>query len=219
MSELGQSARALLDAARQANGCTPTPAQAERLWARVSDAIAAPPPPAGAAPVGGAILAVTAAIAVAVAVVALVAPRAPAPVANAPPPIAAPAEQPTATAEPTVSAAVSAPPPTIAAPPATVSAPRAVRAGTPGDGRGDVALVRAAYQALRAGDATRSLTLLDEHARRFPASALAEERDATRVLALCNLGRTSDARAAFDRYTRAYPSGVQLKAFPSSCAP
>jgi hypothetical protein len=121
--------------------------------------------------------------------------------------------------------AISAPPPpaisaiSASAPPAAPPARPVVRPKAADDGRGDVALVRSAYQALRAGDATRSLALLDEHARRFPASALAEERDATRVLALCDLGRRDQARAAYDRYARTYPLGVQLKALPSSCAP
>jgi hypothetical protein len=74
----------------------------------------------------------------------------------------------------------------------------------------DVSLVRAAYDALRAGDAARALATADEHARKHPRSALAPEREATRILALCALGRTAAARDALDRYRAAFPPSPRL---------
>jgi hypothetical protein len=107
--------------------------------------------------------------------------------------------------------------PAVTSPPPVASPSRRPARRTNDGGRADVALVRSAYEALRDGDPTRALVLADEHARRFPASALAEERDATRVLALCAAGG-EDARAAFERYRRDYPAGVQLRRLPAECA-
>ncbi len=60
---------------------------------------------------------------------------------------------------------------------------------------GETSLLRDADQALRAGNAARALTLLDEHASRYPRGVLAPERNAERVLARCKLGQL-DAKGA-----------------------
>ena len=52
-------------------------------------------------------------------------------------------------------------------------------------------LLRDADQALRAGNAARALTLLDEHATRFPRGALAPERVAESLIARCQLHQSS----------------------------
>jgi hypothetical protein len=78
-------------------------------------------------------------------------------------------------------------------------------------------LLRDADAATRAGDATRALALLAEHARRFPRGALAEERDAETVLALCAAGRTEDARAAARRFLAARPGSALAGRVRSSC--
>ncbi|AKF03939.1 hypothetical protein [Sandaracinus amylolyticus] len=57
----------------------------------------------------------------------------------------------------------------------------------------ELALVRRATDALRAGDATGALRALDEHARDHTHGALAQEREVLRVIALCERGL--DARA------------------------
>jgi hypothetical protein len=46
-----------------------------------------------------------------------------------------------------------------------------------------------ADQALRSGNTSRAVTLLDEHAGKYPDGALSPERGAERVVALCKLGR------------------------------
>lgn len=55
-------------------------------------------------------------------------------------------------------------------------------------------LIAAAHAALSRGDAASALTILDEHARRFPRGALAPERKAARAMALCKAGRASEGQ-------------------------
>jgi hypothetical protein len=66
-------------------------------------------------------------------------------------------------------------------------------------------LVADARAALRSGDSSRALLLLEEHARRFPGGVLSEERDAERVAALCAAGRGDEARTRAARFSRDYP--------------
>ena len=58
--------------------------------------------------------------------------------------------------------------------------------------------------ALRSGQPARALVLFDFHARLYPHGVLAEEREAERALALADLGRTTEARAAIDRFVQAH---------------
>jgi RNA polymerase sigma-70 factor (ECF subfamily) len=46
-----------------------------------------------------------------------------------------------------------------------------------------------ADQALRSGDPGRAVSLLDEHATRYPDGSLGPERAAERIVALCKMGR------------------------------
>jgi hypothetical protein len=79
-------------------------------------------------------------------------------------------------------------------------------------------LVRGADEALRAGDATRALVLLDEHARTFPTGVFSEERSAERVSALCKLGRVAEARDDAQRFLRTAPDSPLAKSVRESCA-
>ncbi len=230
MSELGPQARALLDAAR--SGASPTPADAARLWGRVSDSLAN-----GAASGATATAGIGSKIAMALAIIAtigggalLLAPaRSTSTLTFAAPRVSEPPIAPPLTR---------APPPTIEEQPALplttvpveqlprVPVPRiapiravasvaTVTAGasasaSPASDDADVTMVRAAYVALRSGDAARALSLVDEHARRHPRSVLSEERDATRVLALCALGRRDSARTALQQFKLSFPSSTQL---------
>jgi outer membrane protein assembly factor BamD (BamD/ComL family) len=81
----------------------------------------------------------------------------------------------------------------------------------------EIALVSRAHAALTSGDPASALALLAEHARRFPNGALGEEREATRVLALCALGRTAEARDAASRFFAAFPGGPQSGRVRASC--
>ncbi len=73
----------------------------------------------------------------------------------------------------------------------------------------ELALLQRAKQALARGDAEAALSLVREHARAHPNGALAEERFATHVRALCALDRTDEAARVAGRFADAHPrSGV-----------
>lgn len=82
----------------------------------------------------------------------------------------------------------------------------------------ELSLLAAADAALRDGDGARALGMVDAHARRFPKSALREEREVVRVLALCAAGRTAEARAASDALLRAHPASPYAARLRASCA-
>lgn len=69
-------------------------------------------------------------------------------------------------------------------------------------------LVSDARTAARAGDSSRALALLEQHARRFPGGVLAEERDAERAVLLCTSGRTGEGRTRAARFFRDYPKSA-----------
>lgn len=82
----------------------------------------------------------------------------------------------------------------------------------------EVAGMRDAEGALKAGDPVRSLRALDDLATRFPNGALREERLAARVLALCGAGRVVEAREAGRRFLAELPHSVQAERVRASCA-
>jgi hypothetical protein len=69
-------------------------------------------------------------------------------------------------------------------------------------------LVQEARAALAEGRDLWALERLDEHARRFSAGLLVEEREALRVQALVDLGRLQEAHAAASRFIGTYPASV-----------
>jgi hypothetical protein len=75
-------------------------------------------------------------------------------------------------------------------------------------------LVHDGVLALRSGQPACALSLLDTHARFYPDGVLAEERAAERALALADLGRVAEARAAAAEFLHAHPTsplGVRLR--------
>jgi outer membrane protein assembly factor BamD (BamD/ComL family) len=70
----------------------------------------------------------------------------------------------------------------------------------------EASLVHAGVVARRSGQPGRALELFDLHARTYPQGVLAEERDGERALALADLGRITEARAAIDRFLQAHPA-------------
>jgi len=82
----------------------------------------------------------------------------------------------------------------------------------------ELALIRAAQDALRGGSGHRALARLDEHARRFPNGALAEERDTARVLALSQLGRATDACVEAAHFVEAHPLSPHASTVREACA-
>lgn len=81
----------------------------------------------------------------------------------------------------------------------------------------ELVLLGKAQAALRAGDASSALALLDEHARRFSSGQLSAERQAARVLALCSLGRVVEARSMARRFLSQYPRSPLTQRINSSC--
>lgn len=79
-------------------------------------------------------------------------------------------------------------------------------------------LLATARAALSAGDARRALSLLEEHERDFPSGVLAEERRASKVFALCELGRRADAARAAMEFLRTAPSSPLRGRVLDSCA-
>jgi hypothetical protein len=82
----------------------------------------------------------------------------------------------------------------------------------------EVAALSQARTALHAGDAVRSLAILDGYAALHPRGTLREERLATRILALCALGKIEAARAGAQSLARLAPSSPQWVAIDTSCA-
>jgi hypothetical protein len=60
--------------------------------------------------------------------------------------------------------------------------------------------------------------LLDAFAKEFPGGVLTEEALATRVSALCALGRVSEARAVGMRFVQRYPRSPVAARVRGSCA-
>jgi hypothetical protein len=81
----------------------------------------------------------------------------------------------------------------------------------------EVRLLRDARAALDRGDPSRALVSLDAHASRFLHGTLYEERLATRVLALCAMGRIEAARVAAEELERAAPRSPHLGRVRASC--
>ena len=79
-------------------------------------------------------------------------------------------------------------------------------------------LLREADGALRAGDPTRALALLNEHAASFPQGVLVEERNAERIVALCALGQKAQAREAASAFLRDHGASPLAARVRASCA-
>jgi hypothetical protein len=112
-------------------------------------------------------------------------------------------------------------------PPEATPLPQAARstpsaAGTASVGarsiQSELELIRAAQKHLHRGDANAALALLAEHARRYPAGALSEELEASRVSALCTLGNVAGARAQAERFLRRSPSSPFAERVRASCS-
>jgi len=158
--------------------------------------------------------------------------------AEPPPPPLAPAGDPASTAAPLARPPITLPAPTLASPsprtfvraPASKPAERATKAEPsppvplstpPAAGPASVAaeaeLLREADEAVKAGDPTRALALLDRHAASYPNAILTEEREAERVVVLCALGRSAEARAAGAAFLASHPRSPMTARVRASC--
>ncbi len=115
-------------------------------------------------------------------------------------------------------AATSAGPPVAPVPDAPERATAPPPAPPPDTVTEEAAILRSAQSSLAHRDAPGALAKLDEHAQRFPHGALAEERQAARVFALCASGRPADARALATNFVAANPRSPLAAQVRSSCA-
>lgn len=81
----------------------------------------------------------------------------------------------------------------------------------------EVAVLDRASAALHGGDAVHALQWLAEHARRFPSGRLADVRKATRVRALCRLGRDAQARTEALALRREHPGSAVARRTSIDC--
>ena len=105
-------------------------------------------------------------------------------------------------------------------PPAPVaSAPRRVsRATSPsGDLAAETALIARAQAATNRGEGEEALRLLEQYDRRFSQGALAEERAAAHVFALCSSGQRGMARDEAARFLARWPRSPQAARVRSAC--
>ncbi len=79
-------------------------------------------------------------------------------------------------------------------------------------------LLADARGALKGGDGSGALALLDEHARVFPHGWLANERAAERVVVLCSLGRRSEAIREGAAFLAGRPKNPLTRRVEMSCA-
>jgi hypothetical protein len=82
----------------------------------------------------------------------------------------------------------------------------------------EMRLLETARAALSGGDARRALALIQEHEREFPSGSLSEERRASKVFALCELGRRAEAARAAAEFLRVAPASPLRGRVLDSCA-
>jgi hypothetical protein len=149
---------------------------------------------------------------------------APAPTARVTVAAAPPAQPTVSAASPPMTAnvpttATNVPPPPTARP-ASPTPMKGTRASAPSSSsslQGQLESLARADVALREGDATRALALLDDDQRRYPSSALDEERAVERILALCAAGHIDQARSAAASFARANASSPYESRLRASC--
>jgi hypothetical protein len=77
--------------------------------------------------------------------------------------------------------------------------------------------LRRAQRALYDNDAARALAVLDDLDRRIAPAVLGEEREMTRILALCGTGGLAEARALAERWVAEHPRSIYLARLQNSC--
>ena len=82
----------------------------------------------------------------------------------------------------------------------------------------EVPLLERANRAL-ASAPTQALALTNDHARRFPDSAMDQERELIAITALVRLNRQDQAQARAERFTRQHPGSVYRRQIEAVIAP
>jgi hypothetical protein len=134
-------------------------------------------------------------------------PQSPPPPATAPGVSSGPAPSPVVVPGPAPSSAPPSAAPVERAPPR--SRPPAVVDNTEVESESEAQLLLRARRAL-AADASRTLAIVREHARRFPDGELLEEREALRIEALVGIDRIADARAAYAQFRARFAGSAHL---------
>lgn len=123
-------------------------------------------------------------------------------------PVAAPPPQPKAASVQSQPAVQTAEPAEAPAPPSAASSSLSEEAH----------LITQAQRALTAGNPAKALALVEQHWRSYGQGALAQERDAARIIALCALGRERDAREARRQFLRDWPGSALAARVRAACA-
>ncbi|WP_437303701.1 RNA polymerase sigma factor [Sorangium sp. So ce388] len=108
-------------------------------------------------------------------------------------------------------AAVPAAPSWVVAAPAPPAAATSVKAAVPPLDT-DLTLLQRAIAALGSGKATEALDALERHARSYPRSPRAQQRETLAIQALVQAGRRADAAARAARFREAFPGSAYLPA-------
>lgn len=135
---------------------------------------------------------------------------------------ALPAAEPSVVAAPAASAAPAIdqpiPPPSSLAV-ASVARPLQARSTSkiaePAD---ELALVSSMQLALRSGNAVQGLALANEHARRFPRGALAQEREGARAIAKCQLAPPAGRSVILANFEQRYVGSPYAARVRDACA-
>lgn len=84
--------------------------------------------------------------------------------------------------------------------------------------RDELTVLRLAMTHHDSGNDVAALASLDEYEARFPTGVMLVEAQVLRVLALCQLGRTADARSVLRRLELATPASPAVQRLKTSCA-
>jgi hypothetical protein len=102
--------------------------------------------------------------------------------------------------------------------PASAAAPSVASTESPAATVSELELLDRAHQAVKT-DAAAALRLVDEHARRFPQSALVQEREALAIEALVGAGRAEAARGRANAFLDRYPTSALRRRIERSIKP
>lgn len=81
----------------------------------------------------------------------------------------------------------------------------------------ELALMRSVREALAQGAHAKVLTLVDEHAERFPAGVFANEREVSRAEALCARGELDEGLAVAEAFLRRHPKSHLVGRVERAC--
>ncbi len=84
------------------------------------------------------------------------------------------------------------------------------RASASAPARSELEILREAHAASKS-DPARALALVEEHRGSYPKSAMGQEREMIRIIALSNQGKREEARALAEAFKKAHPGSAYAK--------